>query len=73
MCNVYGTNMCGTEVASVSQAHLCTETQMCCCCVQDIVNDGLISSAQLEAVLYANMRFQVFLDGPGKPRKHCPK
>ena len=27
--------------------------------------DGLISSAQLEAVLYANMRFGVFLEGPG--------
>ena len=25
----------------------------------------LISSAQLEAVLYANMRFGVFLEGPG--------
>ena len=29
--------------------------------------DGLISSAQLEAVLYANMRFGVFLEGPGLP------
>ena len=27
--------------------------------------EGLISSAQLEAVLYANMRFGVFLEGPG--------
>ena len=27
--------------------------------------DGLISSAQLEAVLYANMRFGVFLEGSG--------
>ena len=28
---------------------------------------GLISSAQLEAVLYANMCFKVFLEGPGDP------
>ena len=33
--------------------------------VQDIVEDGLISSAQLEAVLYANMCFKVFLEGLG--------
>ena len=30
------------------------------------MEEGLISSAQLEAVLYANMRFKVFLDGPGE-------
>ena len=33
--------------------------------MQDIVQEGLISSAQLEAVLYANMCFKVFLEGPG--------
>ncbi len=37
--------------------------------LQDIVDDGLISSAQLEAVLYANMCFKVFLEGPGRPHK----
>lgn len=37
--------------------------------LQDIVDDGLISSAQLEAVLYANMCFKVFLEGPGQPHK----
>jgi hypothetical protein len=34
--------------------------------LQDIVEEGLISNAQLEAVLYANMRFRVFLEGPGE-------
>lgn len=29
------------------------------------MEDGLISSAQLEAVLYANMCFKVMLEGPG--------
>ena len=37
--------------------------------LQDIVDEGLISSAQLEAVLYANMCFKVFLEGPGQPHK----
>ena len=36
-----------------------------CWTLQDIVDQGLISSAQLEAVLYANMCFKVFLEGPG--------
>lgn len=35
-------------------------------CPQDIVEEGLISDAQLEAVVYANMRFQSTLSG----RKH---
>ena len=31
--------------------------------LQDIVEEGLISDAQLEAVVYANMRFQNTLSG----------
>lgn len=31
--------------------------------MQDIVDEGLISNAQLEAVLYANMRFETTLSG----------
>jgi hypothetical protein len=31
--------------------------------LQDIVEEGLISDAQLEAVVYANMRFQTTLSG----------
>lgn len=49
------------ECAGLISAGACAWTFL-----QDIVEEGLISSAQLEAVLYANMRFKVFLDGPGK-------
>jgi hypothetical protein len=31
--------------------------------LQDIVEEGLISDAQLETVVYANMRFQNYLAG----------
>ena len=37
--------------------------------VQDIVEEGLISSAQLECVVYANMRFNTDLSADGDP--HC--
>ncbi|CAL8463694.1 g3228 [Coccomyxa elongata] len=36
--------------------------------LQDIVEEGLISDAQLEAVVYANMRFQNILSGPKQER-----
>ncbi|BDA48430.1 probable protein strawberry notch homolog 1 [Coccomyxa sp. Obi] len=36
--------------------------------LQDIVEEGLISDAQLEAVVYANMRFQNTLSGPKQER-----
>jgi hypothetical protein len=49
------------ECAGLISAEACASTFL-----QDIVEEGLISSAQLEAVLYANMRFKVFLDGPGE-------
>ncbi len=35
--------------------------------VQDIVNAGLISDAQLETVVYANMRFRTEI-APGEPQ-----
>ena len=56
------TSVSGTKPEEISRTHKAYLTGFF---VQDIVQEGLISSAQLEAVLYANMCFKVFLEGPG--------
>ena len=38
---------------------------------QGIVEEGLISSAQLECIIYANMRFTTDLSAEGDPPRAC--